>query len=154
MDEIVELIADFLSAPSLVMGIGNPIRGDDAVGCYVSRRVGGLDAGIAPENYIGKIARLAPSRILIVDAVHFDGAPGDVRWLMPSALSSSLVLSHGPTNVNVIEEFLKAMGLDVEIRILAIQPRCVELGVETISDDVLRTANIIVEIIERCTKQR
>ena len=81
----------------LVVGYGNPIRRDDAVGLWVANRlaVKGVETvsgwPFAPEL----IARIAAADLVIfVDA---DVRPGPIHWrkLRPKAVSS--VLSHDPS---------------------------------------------------------
>jgi len=69
----------------VVLCLGNIDRGDDAVGPYLASKIKGkveydvIDAGVTPENYTGVIKRLKPNRIIIVDAVSFEGKPGEIR---------------------------------------------------------------------------
>jgi hydrogenase 3 maturation protease len=74
-------LADWMSAPTLVLGIGNALRGDDAVGPMVCARVGSggvVDCGDAPERYLGLAGEARAARVLMVDAVDFGGEPGEL----------------------------------------------------------------------------
>ena len=72
------------NSPVLVIGVGNPYRGDDAVGLFVARKIKDL----APlnvevyENY-GEVASLVElfgnaGAVIIVDAVSSGSTPGDI----------------------------------------------------------------------------
>ncbi len=74
-----------------VLGIGNDLSGDDAVGVQIARdlasRLGPqpdcliLDAGTAPENFTGPLRRFRPDLVLLVDAAHLSLDPGSVAWI-------------------------------------------------------------------------
>ena len=82
------------------MGIGQELRGDDAVGPKIIRsllrrqracdKAGStpdapslllVEGGSAPENCTGFIRRFAPDLVILVDAAHMEEAPGTIRWL-------------------------------------------------------------------------
>lgn len=62
-----------------ILGIGNELRGDDGLGVVATRRlklalgklahVDIIVAGNCPENFTGRVGRLSPSHILLIDAV-------------------------------------------------------------------------------------
>ena len=69
----------------LVVCIGNELRGDDRVGLLVAERLESrglgevvVNAGMAPENYIGLMALRKPKVLLFVDAVDAGLEPGSV----------------------------------------------------------------------------
>lgn len=74
-----------------VVGIGNELRGDDALGCEVARRLLPIaqdhpdwliiDAGPVPENFSGVLRRFAPQRIFLVDAALMGEPPGAIRLI-------------------------------------------------------------------------
>ena len=95
-----------------LLGVGNRLRGDDGVGSLVAEQLEGqtaalsIDAGEVPENYLEKVARSRPNTILILDAVDFGGAPGDLRVLEPEMVGSSRISTHGPS-LQMTASFLK-----------------------------------------------
>ncbi len=66
----------------LVIGIGNPDRGDDGAGCLVARLVGGVDAGTDPLALL-ELWRGADD-VVVVDAMVSGAEPGTVRWVDPA----------------------------------------------------------------------
>jgi hydrogenase 3 maturation protease len=83
-----------------VVGIGQTLNGDDAVGVLVAQRllkrqragwsdaprpapfsVLVIEAAHAPENCTGAIRRFAPDLVILVDAADMGDPPGTVRWL-------------------------------------------------------------------------
>jgi hydrogenase 3 maturation protease len=80
-----------------VVGIGQELRGDDAVGVKAARallrrqRAGSdisrpvsllvVEAGPMPESCTGPLRRFAPDLAILVDAADMGAAPGTVAWL-------------------------------------------------------------------------
>lgn len=74
-----------------VVGVGNELYGDDAVGVVAVRRLqtllGGrkdilvVDAGSVPENCTGALRRFKPDTILLIDAAQMNADPGAIRYL-------------------------------------------------------------------------
>ena len=70
-----------------IVGIGSPIRGDDAVGLYVLDLLKDMKLGdtlllrteTVPESYTGKLRDFNPTHVILVDAANFRGEPGEVR---------------------------------------------------------------------------
>ena len=74
----------------LIIGVGNRMRGDDAVGPMAIDRLKEsrdipdtwmlVDAGEVPENALGLVEKEKPDRILLIDACDWGGEPGEVRF--------------------------------------------------------------------------
>ena len=113
--------------PALV-GVGNEMRGDDGFGVLAARELEGVlgipvyVAGPVPENYLGKIARTGARSLLVLDAVDFGGAAGELRLLAPGELTYSHFSSHLPP-LQLMELFLSEGG--VSMQVLAVQPATV-----------------------------
>jgi hydrogenase 3 maturation protease len=87
--DLLTALAGVLTARSVIVGIGNPYRGDDGFGPAVIAALRGridaplFDAGFAPENYAQRIAELAPDRILLLDAADLGVPAGTLRLTRP-----------------------------------------------------------------------
>ncbi|RLF03140.1 MAG: hydrogenase 3 maturation endopeptidase HyCI [Thermoprotei archaeon] len=99
----------------MILCIGNPLRGDDAFGYLVYRRLremgvsSALYAGSAPENVVGLIARARPSTLVIVDAL-VGGKGGElVITSLPEAKSPLPLTTH-------------SIPLDILIRLAGLEP--------------------------------
>ena len=96
-------LAPELTGRVCVLGIGNRLRRDDGAGSLLAAALAEqegaavLDAGTVPENYLEKVAGSNPDTVVIVDAIDFDGAPGEIRLLEPSATTTGrrCGVSHG-----------------------------------------------------------
>lgn len=147
---------NILKGKIVVIGIGNILRGDDAFGPLFIERIKDrvedivcIDAGSAPENYTGKIAKLKPDTLLIVDAVHLGLKPGEYEILNKEDLDKSGFSTHNLSPsvfIGYLEEKLKA-----NIYILGIQPATTSFG-EKISASIEKTleelSNLVVESIK------
>ena len=79
---MTNLLHGRLRGKTVIVGIGNSLRGDDGFGPALVQRLQGrvrpvcIDAGVAPENYLGRIVKEQPDTVLLVDAAHLGLEPG------------------------------------------------------------------------------
>jgi len=151
-------LSRFLCADAAILGIGNELRGDDGFGSVLARRLCQkfaqtalarriFDAEGAPENYLGKLAKMRITHLLILDAIVFGGAPGEVRIFDIYETAAPFALTHGPSNFQLMRMVLP----DVEIKILAVQPREMRHGAR-ISAEVQRAIDELIGILEGALK--
>jgi hydrogenase 3 maturation protease len=82
-----EQLAAGLEGIVVVMGIGNPLRGDDAAGSLAARRIVGspgvcvIDAQDVPEDYVLRVVNERPDTVVLIDSVDLESAPGSVAFL-------------------------------------------------------------------------
>ncbi len=120
-----------------MVGVGNRLKGDDAIGCLVvdglesSGELRAVDAGIAPENYIEPIAADEPERVLFVDACAFGGEPGEFRLFGRAdidRLAGQMVSTHTlPLGMTVA---MLAQMTGARIELLGVQPVSIEFDAE------------------------
>lgn len=112
----------------LVMGIGNPLRGDDAFGVRAvqeleKHRLQGkvyfIECETVPENFLHVIQEKAPSHILLVDAVEANLPPGSVVFTELKEGGEIAVSTHS-IPLGVFSEFLKSV-MKVDIMLLGVQ---------------------------------
>ena len=119
---------------TVIIGVGNDISGDDAFGPALAERIKPLfgarciNGGLAPENWLGKIIDMAPSTLIIADAVSFDGEPGEIRIYKPEDLVQELPATHGP-GFGPLVQYIRKFLPEIEIYILAVQPEITGLMV-------------------------
>lgn len=114
----------------VVVGVGQELRGDDAVGVYLARalkscpKLGSIvkvvDAGSAPENVTGLLRCLHPDLVMIFDAAQMDEIPGTVCWLDWGRVSPTCTTSH-TLSLDIFADYLKS-ELDCEVILIGIQP--------------------------------
>lgn len=124
-------LAALLERRWLLVGIGNDMRGDDAFGPLLARRLiaaglPAIDAGLAPENVTGPIKRSGAEVLILADASDFDASPGTLRLLAPEDLLEGGTSTHDPS-LRMLIAFLTAER-PFEVHALVAQAATRELG--------------------------
>lgn len=133
-----ERLKCILKGRVVVVGIGHALRGDDALGPVLIQRLDGclnaccMDAGSAPENYLGKIVKERPDTVLLVDAVHMGKKPGAWDILKEADIARSGFSTHDLSPKMFLEYLKKESG--AAIYLLGIQPASLTLGDEMTAD--------------------
>lgn len=132
-----------LTGRVLILGIGNTLRSDDGLGSLLARRISGhtayivYDAGLSPENYLGKIIQEAPDTVLLVDAVDFAANPGDFKLFASDELQKlNFFCTHNSSLILLVEYLNK--NIKSRILILAVQPKSLSFG-EDLSPEIDKT---------------
>lgn len=142
---------------TLVLGIGNPLLGDDGFGVEVIRRLREQadlpDAELLDGGAVGLY--LLPhlegrSRILVVDAINFGGQPGQVVRLQASEIPARLALKLSEHQVT-FHEVLALMELmkikPREFIFIGVQPRSNGWG-ESLSPEVAAAIPGVIEQVK------
>ena len=125
-------LRNILKGKVVILCIGNIERGDDGLGPHLARMLKGkspyevIDAGVAPENQTGVIARLKPDTIVIVDAVYFEGEPGDIKIFSGEDLGSGKISTHDVSPKLLIGYLKESTG--ASIYVLGIKPQSNKFG--------------------------
>ncbi len=147
MDRIFKKIED--GEKVLIIGIGNRLKGDDGAGSIIAEKLKEIlkkenvyiiDAENKPENYIGKIKKISPSLILIIDCADFNSFPGDFRILNIDEVKEGTISTH-----NFSIPLLKKLIGEIEIYLLGIQPEKISFG-ENLSFSVLNSIKKILNL--------
>ncbi|HDQ07670.1 MAG TPA: hydrogenase 3 maturation endopeptidase HyCI [Methanoculleus sp.] len=89
----------------ILLGVGNSLRGDDGVGCYIADNFRAddwmaINCATAPENFSGIVRKQHPELLVIVDAAAMGLGPGTFRRVAPEMIEDvglgthMLALSH------------------------------------------------------------
>jgi len=152
------LIADMLremlrgAVRVAVVGVGSRIRGDDAVGVEVARRLGEarlrgvlvVEAETTPENFTGVIRRFNPSHVVIVDAADFGGKPGDVAITADASSLGGVTFSTHRTSLSVFAKFVEA-SVGASVIFIGVQPK--STAGEEMSPEVKESAEALIKIL-------
>lgn len=116
----------------LLLGVGNRLRGDDAVGSLLVEKLQGrvnvplIDASDVPENYLGPIEAADADLVLIIDAADFGGQPGDLTLADMEHLKDVAMSTHN-ASLNLL-----FLAIPIERRpqalLVGIQPASMEAG--------------------------
>jgi hydrogenase maturation protease HycI len=139
-----------LTGRTVVVGIGNPLRGDDAAGSLVARSLAArwdgpvIDAEEVPERMLGAVAKERPAVVLLVDSVDMAAEPGALALLRHDDLSDYWPSTHR-VPVALLMEYLNA-STGAEPLLLAIQLEQVDLF-RPVSSAVSESVSIVVDEI-------
>lgn len=154
----LEEFLDKLSGRIIIAGIGNSLRGDDAVGSYIVKNLQGiiraftLDCEDTPEKYIDKFIDLKPDLIIFIDAMRLGRQPGELIIISDKDVATKGIITH-QTNLHILINYIK-MHINPQIFIIGIQPEDTTFG-NSISHKVKATANILCELfIERLSNDK
>jgi len=120
-----------------ILGVGNELFADDAIGLEVARYLLSTDfvhrkdrivlvGGPAPESYCGVLRRFMPELVILIDAASMGQAEGSIRWLALEALEGCF-LSSRAVPLRVMAAYLTA-DLGCVVGLLGIQPGRVMIG--------------------------
>ncbi|MFH1394148.1 MAG: hydrogenase 3 maturation endopeptidase HyCI [Candidatus Micrarchaeota archaeon] len=130
----------------IVLGVGNDMKGDDALGKYVFDRLktdSKIFCATMPENYIKTIKPIAPDVILIVDAADFGEEPGTIGFVSSEQLQKSSASTHSMSFL-----LFARMLPDARLYVLGVQPESIEFG-EPMSGIVKKRGNEVAAVLNR-----
>ncbi|MEW6075749.1 MAG: hydrogenase 3 maturation endopeptidase HyCI [Candidatus Omnitrophota bacterium] len=131
--ETLEELIPVLGSESLIVGVGNVLRGDDGFGSLLAQRLQGkltikvIDSGSAPENYLGKITKEGPRIVLLIDAVDFGALPGQMKLFDLRTCSTRSVFFTHSLAPDFLNSFLQQSS-GAQVSLLAVQPANLGLG--------------------------
>lgn len=132
----------------VLMGIGNDLNGDDAVGPYVAealaartKKISVINAGTQPDNFIGKLKTLKPSHLIFVDAAMVDGESGSIAPVPVESIDDICFNTHYLPFGRVVQRIIDKCGC--KILVIGIKPDSMEPGDE-ISKSVKEAADILI----------
>ncbi len=143
-----------LSGTVALVGVGNPQCGDDAAGCLLARRLQGalgvhaVEAEEVPEDFVGDVARFAPTTVVFADAVELSRPPGDVALLEIEDVAPYAPTTHRAPLSLVMDVVRRRTGADVFL--LAVQPGRRGFGVAPsaeVAETDERLAALILEAV-------
>ena len=135
----------------LLVGIGNLLRGDDGLGPKIIAALEGkvkadlLDVGEVPESYTGKILAAHADTIVLIDAVDFGAAPGDLAILEPEDFAARTVSTHR-MSLGLFSRYIQENS-HADLFALGIQPAKIGLG-ESMSPAVARSVQGLAELLK------
>ncbi|MDQ7797508.1 MAG: hydrogenase maturation protease [Candidatus Edwardsbacteria bacterium] len=141
-----------LDKASLIVGVGNVMRGDDGFGPELVKNLSGkteinlLDGGETPEDLLDQIVQTAPVRLVIADAVALGGMPGDAALLESDQLGKRIAVSTHNLSLLMFIKYLKEKLPELDIKILGVQPRSIDFG-KGLSTEVRKTIDNLVRVI-------
>jgi len=141
---IASVLKDKIKGKACIVGIGNIIRGDDALGPKLiemlrSRQILTplFDCGTAPENYIFPILATSCDTVILIDAADMGVSPGDAGIFALEEIANVSFSTHNPSP-RLFTDLLKTGKDDMNIFVVSIQPKTTSLG-SPMSAEVMRS---------------
>ena len=125
----------------ILIGVGNPLRGDDVVGVKIARE---LESKLKIEKVKILIVEdrvdlipsflkgLNPGLILIFDAADFGGKPGEIKIMSPAESSGKTISTH-------------ELPLDLMLRLAEVSAPAYVVGIQISSLGIGESMNSLVE---------
>jgi len=152
-NELLRFLRERDKGRIILLGVGNVLKGDDAAGSLLARRLRArgaahvFDAGGAPENYAERVAASAPDAVIVFDAARFGGRAGEARLFTSRDLTAGAVSTHDQSLGALARYLVGRCGC--EVRILGIEPASAAMGAE-ISPEVLATLDELETFLLGC----
>jgi hydrogenase maturation protease HycI len=152
-----EQLSNAIQGNVVVMGIGNPCRGDDAAGSRVAQQICSapgvcvIDAQDVPENYLCQVAGQRPDTIVLIDCVDLKSAAGSV-----AVLDAYQTVAYWPSThrvpVSLLVDHLERTT-HARIILIAIQPH--DTGfLQSMSAEVLSSVEGIADVLNDVLERR
>jgi coenzyme F420 hydrogenase subunit delta len=156
-DGLARALGEAVPRPAAVVGVGNPLTGDDGFGPAV---VAGLEAGPrlrpfdvrgVPESFLGPIVASGCPGVLFVDAADLGARPGRVALVATDRLAEIDVSTH-VVSLGLMAEAIRRLAADAgqgrEVRclLLAAQPRDLR-GADRLSPPVQEAVRLATEAL-------
>ncbi|MBS3816509.1 MAG: hydrogenase maturation peptidase HycI [Candidatus Thermoplasmatota archaeon] len=133
----------------LLMGVGNDIRGDDAVGEKVVRELESddwemKDCGSVPENHITMVEEDEYEMVAIIDAADMGLEPGEIRIVPRDHLGVFTMSTHALPLSTVMDFLDKKVE---EVYLIGIQPKDMSLK-EGMTPELQEAKEEMIELLE------
>jgi hydrogenase 3 maturation protease len=155
--QLLQQLNKLRNSATVIVGIGNVLKGDDAVGPLVCEQLAGkiraelIDAGTVPENYIQPIIKKAPQNLLVIDAIDFAAPAGTIRIFEPEQLNSHAFSTHTLSPRLFVDMVCQNIRRDParrepDVYFVGIQPAQTQLG-QSISPQVSHAVQQLSKIL-------
>lgn len=132
----------------LLLGIGNEMNGDDAIGIWIARNFScngwvPIDCATVPENCIGEIKKYNAEKIVLVDAADMGLSAGEIRVIPKEKIGLASFSTHS-VPLSVFISHLEEMGIK-DIILIGIQPKTFY---GEMSEEVRRAGEKLMDILK------
>lgn len=160
LSDLEKFLLDISKKRVAFIGVGNSLRGDDVVGCYVVDMLKSeikdekflfINAGISVENYLNKIIEFKPDVVLFIDALRNKDLQKDFVILQKKDLQNYSFSTHNISFVTLIE-YLQQQLEEALFFLLAIKIESLDIK-DTLTKNTKEIADIIVKIFLKVLKK-
>jgi len=132
-------LSEHLSGRVVIVGVGNPMKGDDGFGPAMIERLQDrvqaslFDCGTVPENFLGPIREEQPQTVLVLDAADFSERPGAIGVFDSSEWRGGGFSSHS-LSLKLFADLI-SQDTGASVYLVAVQPKRLGFG-EQMSPEV------------------
>jgi hydrogenase maturation protease len=145
--DLARRLSEFVTPTTAIVCVGSELRGDDAAGVEIARRLIGtvpwrvFNTQTAPESFLMKIVEGRPQSLVLVDALDFGAPGGAVALLEADGIEGQSPSTHGPAP----SAFLRIVQMmhQCPCFVLGIQPAGLKAG-EPLSEAVAAAVEMVV----------
>jgi len=141
----------------VIVGIGNPIRGDDFVGLKITQELRGkapknvylIECETVPESFTQIIVDFDPTHIMLIDAAVMGKKSGESVLIEPESLPVFSAISTHALPLRIFCDFL-SKNTRAKIALLLIEPNQMNFGENLsplVEDSVKRIVNLFLKIL-------
>ncbi len=146
-----------MKSKTLVIGVGNPFRGDDGIGSAIIKSLRAensqdfvlVDGGTDGLALLDQLAEY--EKAIIIDAVQMLEAPGVVKSFTPAEakikIKSDVLSTHGFGLAEMLK-LADELNIKTKITIIGIQPKNIDFG-EGLSDEIKTQIPQIIKLIKQ-----
>ncbi len=134
----------------VLMGVGNELWGDDAIGIYIARNFKKdgwitIDCGTVPEDFTSEIKRISPQLLVIIDAAQMNLEPGEIRIVPKEKIPKVTFSTHGMP-LSILMNYLKPFT--GRIILIGIQPKNMKFGTY-LSKEIRDAGDKLMEVLKK-----
>ncbi|MFP4050630.1 MAG: hydrogenase maturation protease [Thermoplasmata archaeon] len=143
-----------------IIGLGNPLNGDDGIGIVLIHEIEKRDLFLNVFTFDAgtggmKVLHLLKDfdKVIIIDAVYFNGEPGDFVFFEPDEVRSiNIPKTTHDSNLFEVLELSENLGeIPAEVIIMGIQPKNSDIG-EGLSDEVKNNIESMLNSLKKKIK--
>jgi len=151
--DVSHLVGGCVGSNIAILGIGNELRRDDAVGLAVVDRLSFfvddpsivlLNCQNVPENFTGYVKRFRPTCVVLIDAADFGAVPGNARIFQLNDLESPEITTHR-ASLTMLGAYLQS-ETNSSVFVIGIQPADCDFG-SGLSPSVRRASVAVADTI-------
>jgi len=154
-DSLMRIIEDLRGEkPIAIIGLGNTLRRDDGVGVYVASRLKNLLGGVRwvevivaedRVDYAAKeLEKVNPCLIIVIDAMEFDGTPGEIRVVRLEDVEEPYAYTHRIP----MKTIFRIVGIEAPTYVIGIQVASRDFG-EGLSREVRVAGDEVIEFLAK-----
>jgi hydrogenase 3 maturation protease len=134
---------------TIILCIGNPEGGDDAIGPYIAQhlKTSGkllvINAETTPENYTSIIRKNQPTQVIVIDAIDMSLPPGEIR-IVPEQMIGVMHISTHSTPLSVLINYIKTMVKDVKL--IGVQPKIYQ---GSMTQEVKKSGDFLISLLNK-----